>query len=300
MTLLTEMMQRPLDPGYAAAAARRESQGLTPSTGLRSPVLVAFAVLVGLLFAASAVALRVPETTSSKAKADLVTQIESRRERADQQTARIAGLRRQIDAAHRASLRLQSQGGIADRLSALEVVAGVVPVTGPGLRVTVDDAAEPAAGTPDDPEAGQGKVLARDLQIVVNGLWLSGAEAIAVNGHRLTARSAIRFAGEAILVDYRPLTRPYVIQAIGDVQEMGIAFASSDGGGYLQSLKSNFKVRADIEEVQAMTLRGQPSLSTRSAKPVQPATPPPSATPGGSATSRATTGPPTATTKDTP
>ena len=50
-------------------------------------------------------------------------------------------------------------------------------------------------------------MIARDLQIVVNGLWASGAEAVSVNGQRLTSKAAIRFAGQAILVNYRPLTR---------------------------------------------------------------------------------------------
>ena len=49
-------------------------------------------------------------------------------------------------------------------------------------------------------------MLDRDLQVIVNGLWAAGAEAIAVNGQRLTACSAIRSAGEAILVDFRPLS----------------------------------------------------------------------------------------------
>ena len=47
-------------------------------------------------------------------------------------------------------------------------------------------------------------MIAQDLQIVVNGLWDAGAEAISVNGQRLTSKSAIRFAGQAILVNYRP------------------------------------------------------------------------------------------------
>ena len=49
MTLLISMMERPLDPGYAAAAAEREAAGLPPSTGTRTPTVVVAAVVTGLL-----------------------------------------------------------------------------------------------------------------------------------------------------------------------------------------------------------------------------------------------------------
>ena len=54
-----------------------------------------------------------------------------------------------------------------------------------------------------------------DLQNVANALWAAGAEAIAINGQRLTATSTIRAAGNAILVDFRPVTSPYEVSAIG-------------------------------------------------------------------------------------
>lgn len=54
---------------------------------------------------------------------------------------------------------------------------------------------------------GRDRVLDMDLQILTDGLWQAGAEAISVNGHRLSALTAIRGAGEAITVDNRSLTR---------------------------------------------------------------------------------------------
>ncbi len=143
--------------------------------------------------------------------------------------------------------------------------------------LTVDDAAaadglknpnvDPLAATAPD----QGKVIARDLQIIVNGLWQAGAEAISVNGHRLTSRAAIRFAGAAILVDYRPLTRPYVITAIGDPGSLSADFAAGDGGSYLKSLEANYKIRGDIKEHDPVVVPGEPALSLRAAKPAQSA-----------------------------
>src|SRR5207302_160556 len=77
------------------------------------------------------------------------------------------------------------------------------------------------APPPVDPVTGRqtgtnpGLVLDRDLQDVANELWHDGAEAIAINGQRLTATTTIRAAGGAILVDFRPVTAPYQVSAIG-------------------------------------------------------------------------------------
>jgi len=277
MTLITEMMERPLDPGYAAAAETRRKSGLPPATGHRSLLLVLVAVLIGVLLAVSALTLRVPETGASRVKTQLVSRIEAMSGHVEAQTRTIATMRSEIDKAQAAVLSQQSQTQLADELSRLEAAAGTVPVTGPGLVLTVDDAAaEAGLKNPNvDPGAVSGpdltKVFATDLQIIVNGLWQAGAEAISVNGHRLTARSAIRSAGEAILVNYRPLTRPYVITAIGDPGSLSVEFADNDGGSHLQSLKANEKIRGDIQEHDSVVVPGEPALSLRAAKPVQSA-----------------------------
>jgi len=276
MTLITEMMERPLDPGYAAAAERREQEGLPPARGLHSPLLVIVAILIGALLATSALALRAPTTTVGKIKQDLVGRIEDRRAHADAQTRLIATLRNEINIAQAAALSQQSQSTLTSQLTGLELAAGTVPVTGPGVVVTMDDAPTKPEVAPDvNPRTAtgpdQGKVIARDLQIVVNGLWEAGAEAISVNGHRLTSRSAIRSAGAAILVDYRPLARPYLITAIGDPGSLGVEFADNSGGSYLLSLKNNYQIRSDVQTRQSVTIPGEPTLSIRTARPVQSA-----------------------------
>src|SRR5665647_2066852 len=96
MTLITEMMERPLDPGYAAAAETRRKSGLPPATGHRSPILVVVAVLIGGLLAISALALRVPETGASRVKTYLVSRIEAMRGHAEAQTRLIATVRREV------------------------------------------------------------------------------------------------------------------------------------------------------------------------------------------------------------
>ena len=109
---------------------------------------------------------------------------------------------------------------LAADVERLSLVAGAVPVQGPAFVVTVDDApttGDQASGP--DPRAGSagsdGQVIARDLQILTNSLWEAGAEAVSINGQRLTTTASIRFAGEALLVDYRPSTSLFA-DAIGD------------------------------------------------------------------------------------
>jgi uncharacterized protein YlxW (UPF0749 family) len=277
MTLITEMMQRPLDPGYAAAAESRRKTGLPPATGHRSPMLVVMALMIGALLATSALSLRAPETSAIKVKAYLVSRIEAMRAHAETQTRLIATVRSEIDTAQAAALSQQSQTGLVAELARLEIAAGTVPVAGPGLVLTLDDAAaqadpkSPNANPRTSTEVDQGKVQASDLQIIVNGLWQAGAEAISVNGHRLTTRAAIRFAGAAILVDYRPLTRPYVITAIGGPGSLSVEFADTDGGSYLQSLRLNYKIRGDITERDSVVVPGEPALGLEQAQPVKSA-----------------------------
>ncbi len=301
MTLLTEMMQHPLDPGYAAAADSRRKSGLPSATGRRSPMLVVMALLIGALLATSALSLRAPETSAIKVKAYLVSRIEAMRAHVEAQTRLITTVRSEIDTAQAAALSQQSQTGLAAELARLEIAAGTVPVTGPGLVLTLDDADRQA--DPKNPnvnpgtstEIDQGKVQARDLQIIVNGLWQAGAEAISVNGHRLTSRAAIRFAGAAILVDYRPLTRPYVITAIGGPGSLSVEFADTDGGSYLQALRLNYKIRGDITEHDSVVVPGEPALSLEQAQPVKSAVTKQAPLPTTSKTARTTAPQPTET-----
>ena len=105
------------------------------------------------------------------------------------------------------------------------------------------------------------------MQRVVNGLWASGAEAITVNGQRLTALSAIRAAGDAILVDNKPLVPPYTVLAIGDGKRLSTAFQSSADGQYLRVLQDDYGIRASVSVQGTLRLAAAPSLIVRYAKP---------------------------------
>jgi uncharacterized protein YlxW (UPF0749 family) len=289
MTLLTSMMERPLDPGYAAAAAEREAAGLPPSTGTRTVTVVVASVVTGLLLTLGAVALRTPSTSAIRAKANLVSQIESRRAAVERQEAQLRTVQAEVDRLQAQALG-QDESSLQTRLATLNLASGADRVTGPGITVELDNAPgsdnTSADGNPrTDADKDEGKVFSKDLQVVVNGLWEAGAEAIAVNGQRLTSRSAIRFAGEAILVNYRPLARPYLISVIGDPDDLQTEFAGNDGGAYARALQDNYGIRVSIDAAKSLTLPPATSLTVRDATVPRPKV---TATPS---TSSATTSP---------
>ena len=291
MTLLISMMERPLDPGYAAAAAEREAAGLPPSTGTGTVTVAVAAVVAGLLLTLGALALRTPSTSAVRAKANLVSQIETRRAQVDRQEAQLRSVQAEVDRLQAQALG-QDEKSLQSRLAALTLASGAEKVSGPGITVELDNAPgsddTSADGNPrTDADKDEGKVFSKDLQVVVNGLWEAGAEAIAVNGQRLTSRSAIRFAGEAILVNYRPLARPYRISVIGDPEDLQAEFAGNDGGAYTRALQDNYGIRVSIDAAKSLSLPAATSLTVREAMVPKPKSSAPSST--GSTTTSTTT-----------
>ncbi|MBK6887389.1 MAG: DUF881 domain-containing protein [Tetrasphaera sp.] len=111
-------------------------------------------------------------------------------------------------------------------------------------------------------------MLSRDVVFVVNALWAAGAEAIAVDGQRLSSRTAIRFAGDAILVNFRPLVPPYRIQAIGDPDTLPAAFAEGAGAAYV-NLGDNFGVVTKVDTSDDLVLPAATSLTVTTSRPLK-------------------------------
>jgi len=122
---------------------------------------------------------------------------------------------------------------LQEELRKSNMAAGLIPVSGPGIIVTLDDSprALQPGGNPND-------LLVHDEDIlkIVNEMKASGAEAISINDERITAMSEIRCAGTTILVNWNKIAPPFVIKASGDPQllESGLSIR----GGYLEQLKS--------------------------------------------------------------
>lgn len=172
--------------------------------------LAAVLALTGFLVVTAAEGVGDARRAGEGRRSVLVKLIRERQTDVDAYGETIADLRRQV-VEGRSSLRSQTAGE-EQRRREVQVHAGTVALSGPGLRVTL------SASDRDPRDRAEQEALAVhdvDLQLVVNALWEAGAEAIAVNGHRLVATSPIRAAGETITVNFRPLVPPYRVDAIG-------------------------------------------------------------------------------------
>jgi uncharacterized protein YlxW (UPF0749 family) len=115
-------------------------------------------------------------------------------------------------------------------------------------------------------------VLDTDLQLLANGLWQAGAEAIAVNGQRLTTLTAIRTAGQAITVNFRSVSPPYAVSAVGDPATLPASFLETPAGQTFTDLEANFGLRFDVESVDELTLPAAGRLALRHTRPSEDAT----------------------------
>ena len=123
--------------------------------------------------------------------------------------AQILDLRSQIG-------QLEAQGAgsdalvkqLNDQLDAARIAAGLVALEGPGIVFRLEDSGAPGAGA-------DSLVSARDVRTVVEELWLGGAEAVAVNGERVTVSTAFLDIGGSVLANSAYLAPPYTIAAIG-------------------------------------------------------------------------------------
>jgi uncharacterized protein YlxW (UPF0749 family) len=268
MSLLTNVMEHSLDDGYAEATARREAEGGGLPRTLRAKLgLAAGLVLAALVVTVGAAQARISAPVVAKEREELIDRIGAETSDADALERSVDKLRDEVGDRQRKALK--TQGGGQGELVAL--LAGATEVEGPGVKLVVDDAKDTDEGG-DGPRdssgfSDTGRVRDRDMQRIVNGLWESGAEAVAINGQRLTALSAIRAAGDAILVDNRPLVPPYTVLAVGDGKKLSTAFQDSADGQYLHALQENFGIRASISNEEKVRLPAAPSLIVRTAEP---------------------------------
>ncbi|MFD0275738.1 DUF881 domain-containing protein [Kitasatospora sp. NPDC127111] len=272
MSLLTNVMDHGLDEGYAEAAAARggDRDSRIPGTVRGLLTLGAGLALVGVVVTIGAVNAHKAEPTLAKERDALIHRINDSNASADRLQKQVQDLRRKVDSAQQQALA-PGEGDPA----ALAGAVGLAEVTGPGIKLVLEDAAGTGAGGNVDPRAGQGfsnsgRLRDRDLQLVVNGLWESGAEAISINGQRLTALSAIRAAGEAVLVDNRPLVPPYNVQALGDGPKLVAAFESHMAGQYLRLLQEKYGIKSTISAQKMLTLPAAVGVTLRTAQPATP------------------------------
>ncbi len=276
-SLLRALLSEHLDPGYAAAAAERDRSG-TPRSGRARAFgwlwQALAATLVAAVFAAAVAQARSVAPGVRAAQQLLAASVRSTQATAAQLAQRRSVLSAKVDDVQRLALADDAEGQrLLTGLDALSLAAASTPVIGPGLTVTVTD---PGAG-PNLSDASKQRVsgsqqviLDRDLQLVVNSLWASGAEAISVDGARIGPNVTIRQAGGAILVDNNPTTSPYTILAVGPPHAMQDAFDRSPGLHRLRLLEISYGVGVSVNVGDGLALPAGAVRDVKFAKQIGP------------------------------
>ncbi|WP_395312261.1 DUF881 domain-containing protein [Mycobacterium sp. AMU20-3851] len=117
---------------------------------------------------------------------------------------------------------------ITRRSDTLAEQAGLDPLRGPGLVITLNDAQRDADGRyPIDASPDDLVVHQQDVSAVLNALWSAGAEGIQMQDQRIIATSAPQCVGNTLLLNGRTYSPPYVITAVGNIPAMQAALAAA-------------------------------------------------------------------------
>ncbi len=262
--LLETLGREHLDPGYAAAAARRRAAAgaghdATSARTFTRPValVVAGCLVAGVILGVAAWRNETEQPRAENTRSALLDDIDRAQGRQSELATSAAELAEQL----RASQSAAGAAGPVAQVTDLANQGQLTPVTGPGLRIVLN---QPAADQGQD----RSVILDRDLQLLVNDLWAAGAEAIAIGGVRLNTRSAIRQAGGAILVDNRPVFWPLAVEAIGDSAKMQVELISSPAYGRFSSFAQLYDIEFDVSAQQELSLPGGTEPELRHAQPV--------------------------------
>jgi uncharacterized protein YlxW (UPF0749 family) len=260
-SLLLDLTTITVDPAYVEASARRVARG-EQSAQLRNGYgAAALLTVIGLLAAVAFSHTRSAAPQAARVRAGLVARVERLTKQTDAGDRVLERLRAQLAGDRDLALTASAADReLAESVRSLELAAGAAPVTGDGITVRIADA---PAGS-----AAAARVQDRDLQRAVNIAWSAGAEAVAVNGQRIGPLTAIRQAGESILVDYRPVASPYDVRAIGDPATLEAAFTLSSSSAALRAIAGSLDFGFEVKRSGNLSLAGTGTTRTEIARPL--------------------------------
>jgi len=215
---------------------------------------------------------------TTQERSPLVEAVLSQQTQQQDLKAQIVALRASIQKVEEQDTGAAAQAkDLNSRLEEARIAAGLIGLTGTGIVLKLEDSTQPV---PPDGNAADYLVTAADLRTVVDELWLSGAEAVAINGERLTTTSAIIDIGGSVLVNVAYLAGPFQISAIGPTDMFARLSASPGFEDFVATRRGSFGIGiswAEPESVDMPAFGG--SLNFRESQPVVS----PSAAPAGSA-----------------
>lgn len=170
----------------------------------------------------------------------------------DDLKARILDLRAQVQ-------RIETQGeGSADLVRQLNadlqqarIAAGLIALTGTGIVIQLEDSKAPV---PPDGNESDYLVGSRDIRLVVEELWGSGAEAISVNGERITPTTAIIDVGTSLLINSAYLSPPYQVSALGGPDLYDHLSASPRFGDFVRTRSEGYGIGVSLAEPDSVDI----------------------------------------------
>jgi uncharacterized protein YlxW (UPF0749 family) len=272
-SLLRSLLSDHLDPGYAAAAEAKAA-GTHRKWWQAWAWQIGGALVIATVFAAAVGQARSTAPGVRQTQHVLAGSVKSAEATANDATARRNALAAQVDAERRTRLEGDERGQqLLGSLDVANFAAAATPVIGPGLTITVTDpgmSKDLSDVSKERLPGSQQVILDRDLQLVVNSLWVSGAEAVSVGGVRIGPNVTIRQAGGGILVDNQPISSPYAILAIGPPHAMQEVFDRTPGLQRLRLLETSYGVGVNVSSGDGLTLPAGSVRDVNFAKQIGP------------------------------
>lgn len=213
------------------------------------PLFVALFIFSLLVSTQYRTQLALLNSLSSQKTEDLVSMVKSLNEKRtslESEVQELTKTKRSLDEKKLAGSGLITN--LENELKHLQVINGTIPVEGPGITITI---------------TGDSNLMSLDLIDLVNELWVSGAETIAINDYRINNNTVISQAEDAnhrlvITVNDAPLLSPVIIKAIGnpDTLEKGLTFT----GGIIDNLNTLYQVYPVIKKGEKVRI---PAVSTQ-------------------------------------
>ncbi len=253
--LLALITAEALERDYQMVAQRRVARGGQPDSRSRASGragVIAVVAIFGVLLTIAAVQTSANADIESAGRESLIDRIEARRSAVQDLQRQISELRESNARDETALLDLgDGVNAVEGDATSLGATTGFTPVTGQGIRIELDNAAN------SDPDTEH--IRDSDLALLVNALWTAGAEAVAINGQRISPRTAIRNSGTAIEVNSTGIAPPYSVQAIGDNDTLSSRLLETSSGAGFAVLAGDYGWFYDTDNVDDMRLPAAPA-----------------------------------------
>jgi uncharacterized protein YlxW (UPF0749 family) len=237
--LLEQIAETALDDDYYVVRTGDHTPSQEFNTPLTALVLVAFAVLVTM----AALQTRSDRPATERERSTLISDVAARKQLQADREATAERLRNEV-----ADLSA-SVDRFDPAYESLRLEVGEVGASGPGVTVVVN----PSSRGNDD-----GVISDHDLQVLVNGLWYAGAEAVAINGQRVGTLTGIHMANGAININFKDIAPPYAVIAIGSSDTLLQRFEDNPAGRYWESRQNDAGVQFGVTPSSDLSVPAAP------------------------------------------